>query len=188
MGDKQIKKQKTRYPSRAFATLYWVILGIGMVLVWTVPLTDLYWPDPYIIGSVYGAIVWGVFFLGSLFYTIHYGLNGIRKCPNCGTQNYKGRKHCKSCGARVFWFCPKCGKKTIKHREFCECGQSLKVITFARQVDFDGESRQGVDQPKPTNQNVVVTGSIVQFCPACGAEIKEDLTHCNICGSGLGQK
>ena len=159
-----------------------------MALVWTLPITGMYYPLNYIAGAIIGAAIWFFFFLGSLFYTIHYGLNGIRKCPNCGIQNYKGKKHCSSCGARVFWFCPKCGKETIKHREFCECGQSLKVITFARQVDFEGETRQGVDQPTPTQKNVVVTGSIVQFCPACGAEIKEDLTHCNICGSGLGQK
>ena len=134
-------------------------------------------------GVVVGGSVWIFFFLGSLFYTIRYGLRGIRKCPNCGIQNYKGRKHCSSCGARVFWHCPKCGERTKKHREFCECGQSLRVITFARQVDFEGETRNDEDKPIPKTSNVVVTGSIVQFCSSCGAEISEDLTHCSICGS-----
>ncbi len=188
MGKNKIRKRKQKYPSRAFAAVYWVIMGLSLPLVFILPIHDLYIYYPYTEGLLVGSAVWGFFFLGSLFYTIHYGLNGIRKCPNCGIQNYKGRKHCKSCGARVFWFCPKCGKKTIKHREFCECGQSLRVITYARQIDFDGETRQSSDKPQPNSSSVVVTGSIVQFCPACGAEVKEDLTHCNICGSGLGHK
>ena len=179
-------KPRKKYPKRALAAIWWVALGIGMALVWTVPLFDVYWPEPYIIGAAYGAITWGIFFLGSLFYTIRYGLIGIRKCPNCGKQNYKGRKHCKDCGARVFWYCPKCGTETKKHREFCECGQSLKVITFARQVQFEGVTEQDIESPKPASSNMVVTGSIVKFCPACGAEISEDLTHCSICGSTLG--
>jgi len=183
MGKIQRNEQKQRYPSRAFAAVYWVIIGIGLVLMWTVPLTGIYYDYTYIQGVVIGGSIWIFFFLGSLFYTIRYGVKGIRKCPNCGIQNYKGRKHCSGCGARVFWVCPKCGNRTKKHREFCECGQSLRVITYARQVEFEGETRHDEDKPKPSSSNIVVTGSIVQFCPSCGAEISEDLTHCSICGS-----
>jgi len=189
MGKKQkpSKQRKQRYPSRAFAAIYWVIMGIGLVLMFTVPLTDMYGGYVYIEGVLFGSISWGIFFLGSLFYTIRYGLKGIRKCPNCGKQNYNGRKHCKSCGARVFWYCPKCGVKAGKHREFCKCGQSLRVITYSRQVQFSDQTQLDEDKPSLSTSNVVVTGSVVQFCPACGAEISEDLTHCSICGSTLGR-
>ena len=186
MGKNKNKKRKQKYPSRAFAAVYWVAIGIGMALLWTVPLTGMYTGYSYLEAVGIGAGVWSMFFLGSLFYTIWYGLQGIRKCPNCHKQNYKGRKHCKFCGARVFWDCPKCGVKTRKHREFCECGQSLRVITYARQVQFSDQTQQDEDKPSVPTSNVVVTGSVLQFCPACGAEISEDLTHCLICGSTLG--
>lgn len=180
-----LTKPRKKYPSRAFAAVFWVVIGIGMVLLWTVPLTGMYWPSTYIEGVVYGSISWGIFFLWCLFYTIRYGLVGIRKCSNCHKQNYAGRKHCKFCGARVFWYCPKCGVETKKHRDFCECGQSLKVITYARQIQFEGETKHIIVSAKPTSSNMVVTGSIVKFCPACGSEISEDLTNCSICGSTL---
>ncbi len=183
LGKNKNKKKKQRYPSRAFAAIYWVVIGIGLVLMWTVPLTDMYYGYNYLEGVGFGAISWGIFFIGALFYTIRYGLKGIRKCPNCGKQNYKGLKHCKNCGARVFWNCPKCGDPTKKHREFCHCGQSLRVVTYAKQVEFEGETDQGVQTEKSSTSHMVVTGSIVQFCPACGNEITEDLTHCLICGS-----
>jgi hypothetical protein len=182
-----ITKPRRRYPSRAFAAVFWVVIGIGFVLMWTIPLTGVYYPYNYIESVGLGAISWGIFFIWCLFYTIRYGLKGIRKCPNCGIQNYTGRKHCKSCGARVFWYCPKCGVETKKNREFCECGQSLQVVTYARQVQFEGEKEHNIETPSSNSSNVVVTGSIVQFCPACGAEIEEDLTHCSICGSKLGE-
>ena len=81
---KKTKLKKQKYPSRAFAAVYWVAIGIGFVLIWIVPLTGTYTGYNYREGVGIGAAVWTLFFLGSLFYTIRYGLKGIRKCPNCG--------------------------------------------------------------------------------------------------------
>jgi len=178
------ERQKGRYPSRAFATFYWVMLGITLPLVFTIPLTAYYMD--YIGGLIWGSLIWGFFLVGSILYTIHYGRNGIRICPNCGKRVFKGRKYCDGCGARIFWLCPKCGKRAEKKREFCEhCGQSLKIVTHARQVEFESDLPQDEKILKPIASNLIVTGSVVQFCPACGAEINEDLTHCSICGSTL---
>ncbi|MBN2156621.1 MAG: zinc ribbon domain-containing protein [Candidatus Lokiarchaeota archaeon] len=181
MGKNRNEKRKNRYPSRAFATIWWILVGIGFVLVFSIPAGS----REYITAMVVANIAFAPFWLGSLFYTIHYARNGIRICPNCGKQVYRGKKYCDDCGARVFWYCPKCNQRA-KRRDFCEnCGQSLKIITYARQVDLDGEKRATEEKLIPDNSNLIVTGSIVQFCPACGAEIDEDLTHCSICGSTL---
>lgn len=182
MGKNRNEKPKYRYPSRRFAVIFWIILGITFPLIFILlAITDMY--SNYSEGIGYGFLAWGIFCVASILYTVNYNRKGIRFCPKCGNQIYNGKKHCDSCGARVWWECPKCGKKTKKHKKFCECGQNVRVVTFSRQVEIEGEIRHEEDEPIPKVSNIVVTGSVVQFCPSCGAEISEDLTHCSICGS-----
>jgi len=185
MGKKQKKqrKHKHRYPRKAFVPIYWVIIGISFIFVFLLPATsDMYYD--YIEGMVIGLVIWVPFMVGAILYSNYYQKQGIRICGNCGKYAYKGRKYCEKCGARVFWECPKCNKKSSSSLKFCkECGQNLKVVTFARQIELEGEVRSKEEEPPPKTSNVVVTGSVVQFCPSCGVEISEDLTHCSICGS-----
>jgi hypothetical protein len=194
--EKIAEKHKNRYPSRAIATILWILVGIGCVLVFTLPLVPIdYFLAPlvrqkiYLTGMVIANIAFAPFWIGSILYSVHLGRNGIHICPNCGKRAFRGRKYCINCGARLFWFCPKCGERTSKKREFCDnCGQSIKIVTFARQIDIEGAHQPTEVKSRLENVNpeIIVTGSIIQFCPACGAEISEDLTHCQICGSQLG--
>ena len=190
MGKKLSKKRKPLYPIKALVPIYWIIIGISFILVFVIPaVTDLYWDYTYmqrmyVKGMIIGLCIWTPFMVSAILYSNYFQRQGIRICPNCGKYNYKGKKYCEKCGARVFWECPKCNKKSNRALKFCkECGQNLKVVTFARQMELEGEVRSNEEDPAPTTSNVVVTGSIVQFCPSCGAEISEDLTHCSICGS-----
>jgi predicted RNA-binding Zn-ribbon protein involved in translation (DUF1610 family) len=186
MGKKQRKKLKYKYPRKAFVPIYWVIIGISFILVFTMPLSNnLYYHLSYTEAMLIGLLIWTPFMVGAILYSNYFEKQGVRICVNCGKHAYKGRKYCEKCGARVFWRCPKCNIRTSRYLDFCkECGQNLKVVTFARQVEFDGEVQQGDEEKlNPKMSGVVVTGSIIQFCPACGAEISEDLTHCSICGS-----
>ena len=177
MGRKQNKKRKQRYPVKALVPLYWITVGLSFIgiLVFSIAVETslLTW-----------LILWTPFMVGAIFYSNYYQRQGIRICPNCGKYAYRGRVYCEKCGARVFWECPKCHKKSSRSLKFCkDCGQNLKVVTFARQMELEGEVRSNEGEPAPKTSNVVVTGSVVQFCPSCGAEISEDLTHCSICGS-----
>ena len=180
MGKKQNKNRKYRYPRKAFVPLYWILIGLTLPLVFILPGLGY----SYIRGMVIGLSTWTPFMVGAILYSNYVQRQGIRICGNCRKYAYKGKTYCEKCGARVFWRCPKCNARTSRSLKFCkECGQNLKVVTFARQVELEGEVRHREDEPKPSSSNLVVTGSVVQFCPSCGAEISEDLTHCSICGS-----
>lgn len=190
--ERKTEKHKGRYPSRAFATILWILVGIGCVLVFTLPLAGIeyYWVTSvrvqhYLTGMVIANIAFAPIWSGSIFYSINLGRHGIRICPSCGKRAFRGRKYCIDCGARIFWLCPKCNYRAEKKREFCEnCGQSLKIVTFARQIEFEGVIKK-IEPKKLHSSSIEVTGSIVRFCPACGAEISEDITHCGICGARL---
>jgi predicted amidophosphoribosyltransferase len=133
---------------------------------------------------VLGLVIWTPFMVGAILYSNYYQRQGVRICPNCGKYAYKGKTYCEKCGARIFWQCPKCHARTSKGLKFCkDCGQSLKVVTFAHQVEFEDAKEDEENIPDTNTNNLVVTGSILKFCPSCGAEIEEDLTHCSICGS-----
>jgi hypothetical protein len=184
MEKKTSKTHRKRYPRKALVPIYWVIIGISFIFVWILPMHSLHIYTSYIQGMIVGLTIWTPFMVGAILYSNYFQRQGIRICGNCGKYAYKGKTYCEKCGARVFWRCPKCSARTSKGLDFCkECGQSLKVVTFARQLEFD-EDEKKISELESKNENkVVVTGSIVQFCPACGAEISEDLTHCSICGS-----
>ncbi len=187
MGKKQSRIRKRRYPRKALVPIYWVAIGISFILVFTLPIASDYYSYTFLM--VLGLVIWTPFMVGAILYSNYFQRQGIRICGNCGKYSYKGKTYCQKCGARVFWRCPKCNARTSRGLKFCkECGQNLKVVTFARQVELEGEVRQGEDEPKPSSSNLIVTGSIVQFCPSCGAEISEDLTHCSICGSKFENK
>lgn len=184
MGKKHEKKRKYRYPRKVFVPLYWILIGISFIFIWILPIESFYLYDSYIEGMIVGLAIWTPFMVGAILYSNYYERQGVRICSNCGKYAYKGKEYCEKCGARVFWRCPKCNSKGRRGLKFCkECGQNLKVITFARQVEIKGEVKSTEEQSEPKESNVIVTGSVVQFCPSCGTEIMEDLTHCSICGS-----
>ncbi|TFG18580.1 MAG: hypothetical protein EU530_08875 [Promethearchaeota archaeon] len=176
MGKKHEKERKHRYPRKVFVPLYWVAVGIAFLVIMIMSFIDwafLTW-----------LLIWTPFMIGAILYSIYFQRQGVRICANCGKYAYRGRKYCEKCGARIFWHCPKCDGRINRYLKFCkECGQSLKVVTFSRQLEFDEAPKLSEEELMDKESNIVVTGSVVQFCPSCGAEITEDLTHCSICGS-----
>ena len=180
------KKRKTRYfyPRKVFVPLYWILIGLTFPLIFILPIHSLDIYYDYVVGMIIGLIIWTPCMVGAILYSNYFQRQGIRICPNCGKYAYKGKKYCEKCGARVFWRCPKCNARTSSTLKFCkECGQSLKVVTFSRQIEFEDSIRKEENENVQSPSKLEITGSIVQFCPACGAEISEDLTHCSICGS-----
>ena len=191
MGKKRFKKKvkvprkrKHRYPLKALVPIYWIVVGLLFPLIFILPIHSLYIYYYYYEGIIVGLALWIPFMVGAILYSNYFQRHGVRVCSNCRKYAYRGRKYCEKCGARVFWECPKCDRKSTRFLKFCkECGQNLKVVTFARQMEIEGEVKSTEEKSEIKESNVVVTGSIVQFCPSCGAEISEDLTHCSICGS-----
>ena len=183
MRKKPTRTRKRRFPRKAFVPIYWVIIGISFILVFTLPLSDAIWLLDYTQAMLIGLAIWTPFMVSAILYSNYFERQGVRICANCGKYAYKGRKYCEKCGARIFWECPKCNARGSRKLSYCkECGQSLKVVTFARQLEFEDTPKNKEKSPEKES-GLIVTGSVVQYCPSCGTEISEDLTHCSICGS-----
>ncbi len=180
MGKKREKSQKNHYPRKVLVPLYWIAVGISFIAI---IIFSIVMGEAAIL--IWLAILWVPFMVGAILYSNYFQRQGVRICSNCGKYAYKGRKYCEKCGARVFWECPKCNARTRRGLKFCKnCGQSVKVVTFARQLDFeDAPQNEEKSSEEDIESGLVVTGSVLHFCPSCGAEISEDLTHCSICGS-----
>jgi class 3 adenylate cyclase/tetratricopeptide (TPR) repeat protein len=50
------------------------------------------------------------------------------ECPKCQTENPKGKKFCRECGAKLVLACPQCAAEILPGDKFCgECGHNLTL-------------------------------------------------------------
>ncbi len=72
------------------------------------------------------------------------------ECPDCQTQNPKGNKFCRECGAKLSQSCPECGAQGLPGDKFCgECGQKLGGKEAAERIGTRG---QGASDEEATDE------------------------------------
>ena len=82
------------------------------------------------------------------------------KCPQCQTENPKGNRFCRECGAKILLACPDCEAEISPGDKFCgKCGHSLLEPAEARPIDYSAPQTY---TPKFLADKILTTRSSIE--------------------------
>ncbi len=106
-----------------------------------------------------------------------YSGESKKYCPRCNYPTSVYTEYCRNCGLKLISKCPNCNIYTHKNNKYCDiCGYEFPAIKEDKIIaEYEVFQKGAPTQKKPN------------FCPTCGASMKEakNLRFCEFCGSKI---